>query len=640
MRRRNSSTESTDELRAKYMALKSRVLNSPRVAELFVSDMKAPVPHVSTLRFIARQQGLVTLLQLVEHAATLGVVAFDIERGYTLARTLEYLLDRPENAGESLVVAPTPTEVASRAETAASSDEDARDVRDPLDDLNDAGDALLDAMAKHRVGRWVADAVDQHLARIRCAMRPPFKGVTRAACIQLAIKSLSTLKVGIEGQRGRLLDDLADAMSLFGERDARLARALVGVDDSHIPTLEEVGEREGVTRERIRQLFSRFSSRAVSWQPPLATLTLLQRAIDRAGRVVTEFELNAALPVGVLSTVEELRVLEGLLRLNWLRGITPTRFAGVWVQSAADLPALEEMATLVRKKAYRSLHRWGALDLAEYEDLVGDDGPGLVYSLMLQKRHFQVLEGWAVLRDPQQTVMADRVHRIAEVTPALSQVRLRRALKKGIRSLPPDPVWMAALQRDVPTARFDVNENVSFRKESRSRLSGSEALARRLIEDQGGATTLRTLQRHFVREGKSAGSAGVVFSRSSVLERFAPGVVGMVGGGVDPTRIAELRKELRKESVSSLVGFRRVNGAVELLYKLDPALVTSTLFLVPRDLIGLGEWTLEDSPRRLVVKKSYVNGLNRVAKACVDSGARRMAVVFHPENRTVQVSPR
>lgn len=639
MRDRNSSAESADALRAKYAALKARVLNSPRVADLPVSDLKAPVPHVSTLRFIARQQGLVSLRQLLDQAATLGVVAYDIERGITLARTVEYLLARPWNACVSRVVPFPIATVVRTTEPSAGADEDAQEARDSFDDLNDSVDALLNTMAEQRMSRWVSDAIDQHIARVRGPLRPPFSGVSRGACRQLSVRSLDRLRLGIEGHRGQLLADLADAISLFGDRDARVARALIGVEDSHMPTLEEVGLKEGVSRERIRQVFSRFRARAISWRPPLASLHLLQSAIDRAGRVVTEFELQAALPAGVLSTVEELRVLDGLLRLGWLRGITATRFAGVRVHTAGDLPALEAMVTGVRRKAQRSLKRWGAVDLAEYEDLVGDDGPGLVYSLMLQ-RPFDLIEGWALLREPQATVMADRVRRVADVTPTLSQVRLRRALRKAFRALPPDPVWMAALQRDIPGARFDKDETVSLPKESLSRLSGSELLAQRLLQEQGGATTLRTLQRLFVREGMSAASAGVVFSRSPVLERFAPGVVGLVGGSVDAARIVELRKELKKDSVRALVGFRRVDGAVELLYKLDPDLVSSTLFLVPRDLIELGDWTVENSRRQVVVKKGYVSGLHRIAKAHVDSGARRIVVVFHPEDRTVHVAPR
>jgi hypothetical protein len=638
MRPRHVTTESADALRAKYAALRTRVIKAPNVAGLFVSEMKAPVRLVSSLRFIAREEGFVTLGQLVERAATLGVVPFDVEPGVTLSRTVEFLLDRALPSA-AVAFGAFPDSRPQATTERPKEPEDERDVRDSFDELNEAIDELQSAMAQRGTSRWVADVINQHAARLRCPLRKPFPGVSSSACFELAIRSLRRAKTGMDANQGQLLADLTDAMSLFGARDSRVARAMMGFEGPHA-TLEEVGLREGVTRERIRQLYNRFQSRAHSWRPPLVSLALLQGAMDRAGRIVTEFELHSALPPGVLSSVEELRVLEGLLRVGWLGGLASSRYPGVWVRSPTEIPTLEEMVTRVRQKARRSLNKFGALDLVEYEDLVGDDGPGLVYSLMLQTRPFDVIEGWAVLRAPQSTVMANRARRIAEVTPALSLTRLRRALKKSLRWVPPDSVWMRALQRDVPTTTCVGDDLVAFPGASSGHLSGSEALARRIIKERGGATTLRDLQRSFVREGMSAGSAGVAFSRSPVLERYAPGVVGLIGGGADATRIAELRRVLRKDSVRSLVGFRRVNGTVEVLYKLDPALVSSTLFLLPRGVIGLGEWTMENTSGRVVVKKSYVSGLHRVAKQCVDSGARRMAVVFRPEARTIHVAAR
>jgi len=235
--------------------------------------------------------------------------------------------------------------------------------------------------------------------------------------------------------------------------------------------------------------------------------------------------------------------------------------------------------------------------------------------------------------------MLDRTQRVAEVTSVLSKPRLKRALKKSLRILPPDEVLFKVLERDIPTLKFCDDDTVRFTTIPTGKLSRSEVLARRLIQEEGGATTLRTLQRYFVREGMSAASGSIVFSRSPILERFAYGVVGLVGGSVDSAQILALRRQVRREAARSLLGYRKFDGAVELTYRLDPALISCTLFLVPRNVIGLGEWVMEDQSARVVVKQTYVSGLHQAAKACVKSGARRMTVLFRAAARTVQVAP-
>jgi len=610
------------------------VLRVPGLCDLHISEVKAPVAHVSSLRFIARSQGIVTLKQLLDRAAVSGVVPFDIEPGVTLARVVEYLLNRPSrtvvNASRYSASSPKRTESSDNA-----------DARDSIDDLNDSIDDLRETMTHRGTSQWASDALNEYIARIRCPFRlPAGAGLSSASCLDLVIRSVRRLQTGMDEGHGQLLSDLGDAMSIFGERDGRLARALIGVDNEHAMTLEEVGVREGVSRERIRQLFDRFRSRASLWRPPLAALTLLQEAIDRAGPIVTEFELAGALPPGVLSDISELRVLEGLLRLGWLTGLTKSQFRGVWVRDVASLPLLAQYAHLIRRKANRPLRRWGALDLTEYEDLVGDDGPGLLYSLVMRGRSYDVIDGWLVLRTQQRTVMRDRIDRVASVTSTLSLPRLRRALKKSLGTLPPDEVVSFVLHRDVPDARLMDSETVSFGAEPVGHLSGSESLARNIIQENGGATTVRTLQRHFVREGMSAASGSIVLSRSPILERLSYGVVGLVGGTVGATRVAQLRKQVRREALRALIGFTRVGGAIELLYKLDPMLISSTLFAVPRNLICRGEWAIENQSGCVVVKKTYISGLHRAAKASVESGARRMAVIFRPEAHTVELVPR
>ena len=51
-----------------------------------------------------------------------------------------------------------------------------------------------------------------------------------------------------------MLEEVGDLMDRLDEREKRILNSRFGLDGSEPITLEEVGEKFGVTRERIRQL--------------------------------------------------------------------------------------------------------------------------------------------------------------------------------------------------------------------------------------------------------------------------------------------------------------------------------------------------------------------------------------------------
>lgn len=624
----SSSPVLAEALREKYKALRE-VVAAAGIGEMFVDDIRAPVPYISTLRLIAREEGIRTVEDLVGRAAELGRVAYDIDPGVTLTRCIEYVL-KPK---------PTPFHHRSVPLAIPEKAQEGDDVRDAFDDLYDAVERLQNKLEQYRVQEWVLVAINEHVARMNGPIRPADPEIAAAACTKLAARSLNRLSDALGNGDSPYFADIGDALSLFGERLARLAAGRLGLHLSHPLTLEEVGQREGVTRERVRQLLVRFERRAVGWRPPLASLAILQAAIRESGQIVTGFELCGRLPEPLRPTPEVLALLPGLLSWGWLQGLVPSRFDNVWIRSSPDAVILEETVLKLRSSARRSINRWGALPLSEYEDIAGADGPGLAYSLIGGGQPTQMLDGWAILLDRQTTVVSDRARRIMAVTRSLSLPRLRRALKRSLRRVAPDSVLIAILSRDLDAVDL-LGNGIVILGGVASRLSGAESLARELIEESGGLLSLRELQRGFVQRGMSVGSASIAYSRSVILERMARGVVGLIGTSPEPSRLLEVRKKLKRDSARSLVGYRHVTDGIELIYKLDRSLLSSTLFVIPKRLIDPGKWKLEQHSGSVVVKGGYITGLHGVAKTFVNGGARQVAVTFSSETKKVRVAPR
>lgn len=514
------------------------------------------------------------------------------------------------------------------------------DVRDAIDDLNDAAEMVFEVFRNGGTAEWVVATIEEYTARVRSGVRPRIEGVTAQASVRLATRSLRRLAGVPHSSRGSLLRDLDDALPLFGERDGRLASSLLGVRGPHVLTLEEVGAQEGVTRERIRQLFVRFKAKATGRIPPLISLALLQVAIDRSGPLITDLGLLRVLPAPIILSVEDLRILKPLAKLGWLRRVVETRYRGVWLKAPEAQDRLEATVKSLRPKVGRSIRRWGAVELDTQPGVNGWTQSALMYTLAAHGRELQLVDGWAILKQPDSTVLMDRLGRIARVTKTLTLPRLRRALKRAIRTVPPDGVLRELLVRQAPDVIIDGKDVVHFPPDLPGRLSQSELLAERLIREHDGVITLRNLERGFVQEGMSAGSAGVAYSRSVILERFGPGALGLIGSTPDAKRLFEARRSLKEDSARSLLGYRRLGSDVELLYKVDRDLLSSTMFLVPRGVLAVGEWQIGDSAGRIIVRKGYLVGLQKAAKALFEADVLRLSVLFKPETRTVYIARR
>jgi hypothetical protein len=145
-----------------------------------------------------------------------------------------------------------------------------------------------------------------------------------------------------------------------------------------IPTLEELGVEEGITRERVRQIIQQFSHRSKGWRPALLTLDILQEGIYKSGSVVSWHELQSTVGPLLRLTARDIDLISNLLEIGWLRGLRESRFRGVWIAGDADEDQLDTAIASIRKRARRSMNKWGAVDLADFISLAGGDGAGLM----------------------------------------------------------------------------------------------------------------------------------------------------------------------------------------------------------------------------------------------------------------------
>jgi hypothetical protein len=216
---------------------------------------------------------------------------------------------------------------------------------------------------------------------------------------------------------------------------------------------------------------------------------------------------------------------------------------------------------------------------------------------------------------------------------------MRRAITRSLRACPPDSVLAAVLVRDLEVTIAPSTGIICAQAGHGVQLSPSEYLALEILAGSDGAMTIKDFQRAFVRRGLSAGMAGVIASRSPVIARPQLGTVTTIGSSVNATVLDKLAEQVKKDADGSLLGYRRLpDGSAELVYRVDPSLLSATLFALPAGVLAEGTWHVDDRASGQVrVKKTYLTGIHRYVRTHLEDKPRTIALIFDPKVRKLRI---
>jgi len=580
----------------------------------------------------AKDEGKSVVRDLVAAAAREGAVAYDIDQGHTLVETVRWLIDNSAFA-ETTLSAPGPHDLST---VPAALEEEDRES--PLIGLLDADDRLAIASLEQQVSsettEWVRLGLREYLSNLKNTEVPTWPGMSTTWVTQVVRASLSNVNRMVKGEPVSFLDDLVAYCSGLSDRDRYYVFARLGVTSITAPTLESLGAETGVTRERVRQITKRFWQRAALWSPPLGVLAITASAGRACGHLVTSLEWFQKLPVRLRPEYPfQMAVMSDLIGFGWFDGLK-TAGSGIWLLE--DDPRIAEPGevkiTLARSKEVTKKHlsRFGAVDLKLVEEEAGEDGPGLAHALLSAKDRCPVVAGWLVPKHRSKSALRTRVAKALSVARSLTMVELRAAIVRSLGHCPPDTVLAILLERDL---RLTIDANrvrVTATNVHTVSLAPSEELALRIIADNGGAMTVKDLQRHLVEQGMSAGIGTVIAGRSPVLTRLGRGIVGIIGQPIKAGVIEQLQKRVKAETAGSCLGFRRLSGnRVEISYYLDPALLSSTTFSLPKGIVEEGRWCIQgNDSSEVAVKKGYVAGIHQFVEPVLDGSAGRVSLTF------------
>lgn len=452
------------------------------------------------------------------------------------------------------------------------------------------------------------------------------------------------------------------ALSLCGQRNGDIVIRLLGWGGQPPQTLESVGQEFGLTRERIRQLRTKFARSLKSREARPAWLTgvskvLVDQCPFRIAAAETQLKAHGVelggMDVRGLLTAFELFACEAEL-------VCPGSGA---MKGFMALAHHEESARRTISEARRLTSRQGCFELqalVEWAERAFDikDAADFVRDLIDQHPSTAWLgdsHAWGWVPEVPRSRLFRPIRQVLTVTETISVEDLRSAIRRDLRMggfAPPIEV-LRTLVGHLPWCCIE-NELVRRRGDAaEAPLSGNARVIVDVLRGNGGAMSRHHLVEECARAGMNVSSCMLLIVHSATVVPVTPSVFALVGTEVYPSDIDRLTPRSDRGRVLQDYGRTR-DGRPWVAVRASQSVITNGLLNIPTALVAYlqGEFILAESndPEgvdeedvsvdqqwRIRVNHQVVTGLRDPLRARAADLGDTVLVVFDAIGRTAEL---
>ncbi len=453
----------------------------------------------------------------------------------------------------------------------------------------------------------------------------------------------------------KLEEELIEIFSPAGsDRDKQIIAQYYGWDGGGRRTLEELGKRYGLSRERIRQVCVRAIKRSRGTEvfaPVLdgALAFLAERLPSRAEKLKAEFDAAGFSACGLpLETVAEAAAF--LSR--------EPKFALVALEQGqlAVHPDCVPIPRAIIQAAKRAVLSYGVATIGEVAAEVHPQFPGKVdYALVAETLQalpdFHWLHprrGWFQLGSLPPYGLPNMIEKVLSVAGRVDVARLRSAIaryRRTGRKVPPASVLLEFCRR-MPGVRVEGSGVIADPpRHWETVLAGVEAGMVRVLQEHGPVMERGAFEEHCIREGMNRFSFNAIIMCSPVIAQYGRSVYGLIGAKVSRTTIQSLAAR-KPGTVPSKVlrrSGRTGDGRVYLAYKLSKAAISGGVVTVPaamKDRVG-GKFTIHrpggQEAGTLVSKNGCAWGLGPVLRSRGAAPGDHLLILFDTSRRVAEI---
>ena len=438
------------------------------------------------------------------------------------------------------------------------------------------------------------------------------------------------------------------------ERDRQIVAEYYGWDGEGGHTLEELGTRYGLSRERIRQVCVRAIKRnrdTVVFAPVLdrAMQFLSERFPIGLDRLQADFEAKEISTKRL--TVEAVQQAAGFLGRDMNFEIID-----VGRSRLAVLPKHTEIPRMISHAAKQAVTNYGAARISEVLDeltakLDKRIDPALVRETLQTRDDFCWLDerrNWFRLDVLPQYGLPNMVEKVLSVAEQIDVSKLRTAMgryRRNGRKLPP-PKILLEFCRQMPKIRIEGNTVVSDPlRDWRKTLAGVERKMVQVLKEHGPIMERTAFEDHCIALGMNRFSFNAIVMCSPVVEQFGRSIYGLVGSKADKKRIAELLTERAGGTPSRVLKSfgQTAGGQSYLAYRLSKAAISGGVITVPAAMKQQvrGKFTLRTDQGHklgtLVAKKGCGWGLGPALRGNDAKQGDHLLIVFDTAKRDARI---
>jgi hypothetical protein len=367
------------------------------------------------------------------------------------------------------------------------------------------------------------------------------------------------------------------------ERDRRIIISRLGWDGRPPRKLESVGQRYGITRERVRQICTRVEEvqKSESFLPMLDRVLKIaaipapipaderEKELVRRGLTTHTFDAETLLAVGKAFGRKPRFTIE---TLHGYRVVLPS--------------TRKHLLERVYETATAAVRRWG---VANVEDLAASTNrtSTVLRQLLPFVPAFKWLDessGWFWITDGPRNSLLTPIRKILAISPVIDIGELRAGVGRPHRRkgfAPPRRVLLEVC-RQLPWCRVDGNRVTATQPQNPDEvLSDSEKIIFKVLKNYGPVLQRSELERLCLVAGINRHSFWISLSYCPILTRYASSVYGLRGAEI-PAGVVErlIPKRSRKWKVLVDYGWT-VNRNVAILYRISAGMLSNGIVSVP-----------------------------------------------------------
>lgn len=403
-----------------------------------------------------------------------------------------------------------------------------------------------------------------------------------------------------------LEEELFDIANQFGARNAQIFVQRMGWDGRGGTTLDTVGKKYNMTRERIRQICSKIEKKILLSKPPTSFLTqaikLVKEGIPEKASVIEEaLALNkiSSRPFRIEGIVSAAKLFDCELQICIEKvGRKKTRLV---------VPASSEgVPRKINQEARKYIEHWGAGTVADIISVI-EDKYKIIIPSNLVKLTLESLEGfswldketqWFWFLNCKRNRILNLIRKIASVAEYLTLDDLRSGIMRTHRTKgysPPKRVLAAICEQ---SNRFIIRNNVV---KAHPPLSWEETLEGTneydlvlALKTFGPVLTRADLETLCTNKGMNRSSFYIYIGYSPLIQRYSRGVYGLRGARVSVSHIESLRKKVEKSTKEKarllntsrvLIDYgRSTDGTFWVIYRLSSNTIFSGVLTTPSPL--------------------------------------------------------